>query len=97
MDMKAEPTIRECALCRRGYAVRYESATPRVPCPGTDRVHVRAVRCPSCGHRNPVVLPMGVHHVEVERFPARERRTRFARHLVMAAMQLMRQFRPFLS
>ena len=101
MDMKpeptkSEPTIRYCAACHRRYAVRYEFGAPRDESPGSDRVHVRAVPCPSCRHANPLVLPMYVHHIEAESDPPRERRATLAQYLKVAAIQLMRPFRPFL-
>ena len=94
--MSVEPMLRDCAACRRRFAVHYEFGAPRTPSITSDRVHVRAVRCPTCGHANPVVMPMYVHHVAVASLrPTRVRR--IARQLLEAAVQLVRPFRPFVS
>jgi hypothetical protein len=95
MDMSGEPMFRDCAACRRGFAVEYEFAAPRVPSITSDRVHVRGVRCPTCRYLNPVVMPMYVHRVTVASLrPTRTQR--IARQLTEAAIQLLRPFRPFL-
>jgi hypothetical protein len=56
-------------VCHRRFTVRYELGAPRVPSYGADRVHVRAMRCPSCGHLNPLVRLMYAQHVVVKSVP----------------------------
>jgi hypothetical protein len=100
MDMHAEQMLRDCEVCNRRFAVRYEFGAPRVPSWGSDRVHVRAIRCPFCEHLNPLVMLMYAYHVVVQSVPDRPRRltrrTRIARHLMVAATCLMSRLRPIL-
>ena len=99
MDMHVEPMRRDCEVCDRPFAVHFDFTAPRIPC-GSDRVHVRALRCPSCGHLNPVVMLMYAHHVVVNPVPGpppgRTRGERLARHLKGAAIDLMALLRPLL-
>jgi hypothetical protein len=95
MDMHVEQMLRDCEVCRRRFAVQYEFGAPRVPSPSSDRVHVRAVPCPFCGHLNPLVMLMYTHHVVVKSLRS-TRRQRIARHLIVAATSLMSRFRPLL-
>jgi len=67
-----EQMLRECEVCNRGFAVQYEFSAPRVPSYGSDRVHVRGMRCPSCGHLNPLIMLMYAHHVAVKSIPGPE-------------------------
>ena len=64
--MYVEQMLRDCEVCNRRFAVQYEFSAPRVPSYGSERVHVRAIRCPSCGHLNPLIMLMYVHHVVVK-------------------------------
>ena len=99
MDMHVEPMRRDCEVCDRPFAVHCDFTAPRIPC-GSDRVHVRALRCPSCGHLNPVVMLMYAHHVVVNPVPGpppgRTRGERLARQLKGAAIDLMALLRPLL-
>jgi hypothetical protein len=95
MDMHVEPMLRDCEVCTRQFAVQYEFGAPRTPSFGSDRVHVRAVPCPSCGHLNPLVMLMYAHHVVVKPLQS-TRRQRIVRQLMVAATGLMRPFRPLL-
>ena len=93
-----EQMLRDCEVCNRRFAVQYEFSAPRVPSYGSDRVHVRAVRCPSCGHLNPLIMLMYVHHVVVKSVVGREPKEvrRVTRHLLVAATSLMARLRPLL-
>ena len=99
MDMHVEPMLRDCEVCYRRFAVQYDFTAPRIPC-GSDRVHVRTLRCPSCGHLNSVVMLMYAHRVVVTPAqgppPARTRGERLARHFKAAAIDLMALLRPLL-
>jgi hypothetical protein len=97
--MHVEPMLRNCEVCYRRFAVHHDFTAPRIPC-GADRVHVRALRCPSCGHLNSVVMLMYAHNVVVRPAPGpppgRTRGERLARHLKAAATDLMALLRPLL-
>jgi len=121
--MYVEQMLRDCEVCNRRFAVQYEFSAPRIPSSSSDRVHVRVLRCPSCGHLNPLIMLMYAHHVAVKSIPGPDpsevrvrpntlrrlwmsrtpdrprrltRREQMARHFVVAAVGLLRRFRPFL-
>ena len=87
--------LRDCEGCNRRFAVLYQFSAPRVPSPSSDRVNIRVVRCPSCGHLNPLVMLMYAHHVVVKSLQS-TRRQRIVRQLMVAATGLIRPFRPLL-
>ena len=87
--------LRACETCHRHFAVQYEFGAPRVPSWGSDRVHVRVVPCPSCRHRNPLIMLMYAHHVVVKSVPGLAPAVRGARqNLVGAAIDLLSRIRP---
>jgi hypothetical protein len=121
--MYVEQMLRDCEVCHRRFAVQYEFSAPRVPSWSSDRIHLRDLRCPSCGHLNPLIMLMYAHHVAVKSIPGPDaadlrvrpnavrrlwmasaaslsrrltRREQMARHFMVAAIDLMRRFRPLL-
>jgi hypothetical protein len=93
MDMQV---LRDCEVCRRRFAVQYEFGAPRVPSWGSDRVHVRVVRCPSCRHLNPLIMLMYAHHVVVKSVAGCEPTVCPGpkRNLMVAAFDLLSRIRP---
>jgi hypothetical protein len=71
-DMYVEQLLRDCEVCNRRFAVQYEFSAPRVPSSSSDRVTMRVARCPSCGHRNPLIMLMYAYHVVVKSVPGPE-------------------------
>jgi hypothetical protein len=92
MDMQL---LRDCETCHRRFAVQYEFGAPRVPSWGSDRVHVRVVRCPSCRHLNPLVMLMYAHHVVVKSAAGLEPAVRAIPkgNLMVAAIDLLSRIR----
>jgi hypothetical protein len=52
--MFPEHKMRTCELCLRTFSLDYEFAGDRAPSFTRDRVTLRLIPCPRCGHANPV-------------------------------------------
>jgi hypothetical protein len=69
--MLIEQKLALCEFCQRPFAVQYSFRADRIPRASVELVTARDVPCPHerCGHRNPLLMLLHVHDIEVRAIP----------------------------
>jgi len=61
--MYLDHKMRSCELCLRTFSLDYEFAGDRAPSFTRDRVTLRLIPCPRCGHANPVCMVLDAFNI----------------------------------